>query len=79
MKITAILTVNKDKEYNICGWSSENSIDNHIRNMKALSEEGLDYNSDSPTKQYLVEFEVEDPNFLELEKVDQDKIKVELI
>lgn len=73
IKIQAIVTVNEDGHYNICGWNDEKSP--KLKDMASLSLEGLDY-SNARAKQYLLETEVEIPSF-ENEKLDESNIKIE--
>lgn|SRR5574338_456996 len=67
--IQAILTIDSEGNYNICGWNnSPENRENQIDHMKCISEEGLDY-STNPKKQFLIEQVIELPNF-ELPKID---------
>lgn len=71
IKIQAILTIDSMGNYNICGWNScNNTKNNQLDIMKDLSEEGLDYSS-NPKRQFLIEQEIEMPDF-ELEKINID-------
>lgn len=75
MKIQAILTVNENGNYNIVGWSSEQTEYKHLLSMKSLSAEGLDCDNFEEQVQYLVEFEVATPDY-QLKKVPENEISV---